>query len=77
MSVPLPSLAKIEAVFHFILATPDPIDLKLTVMILPEEPMYPGLGTTPSKSTVPAELEKVGSEIQRVRIEEAFDIETT
>ncbi len=56
-------------------AVPAVLALKLSVIILPLLPVYPGLNATPSNVAVPFILENDGSCAQRDIIEPLFDIE--
>ena len=75
MLVPLPSLANIEPEENVTGADPTAFVLKLTVIILPAEPVNPGFKTIPSKFIVPSVLENVGSCTQSVIIEPLLERE--
>ena len=77
MLVPLPSLANTEPEENVTGADPTAFVLKLTVIILPAEPVNPGFKTMPSKFTVPSVLENAGSCTHKLKIEPLLEREIT
>ena len=77
ISVPSPSFARTDEEGNESGALPADLLLKVIVTIFPNDPKKPGLGTTPSNDTVPAELEKNGSCTQSVKIEPVLATDTT